>query len=77
MQEYVPYAAVILAVILFFNQTRQFIRPEELEKKHREILDDAENKFASLNEVNRLELRFERFEEKIDQIYDILLERKL
>jgi len=70
MQEYVPYAAVILAVILFFNQTRQFIRPEELEKKHREIL-------ASLNEVNRLELRFERFEEKIDQIYDILLERKL
>jgi len=75
MEQYAPYAAVILAVILFFNQTKQFSKPEDLEKKHREILEDARKEFASMQVVNDLKSQFTEIKEKIDEIYKILLDK--
>jgi hypothetical protein len=78
MEQYAqPIIAVCtIAVIVFCIQFGMFVRPEQLEKKHREILDDCENKFASLSMVNDLKSQFIEIKQKIDQIYDILLERK-
>jgi len=78
MEQYTqPFiAACIVAVIVFCIQFGMFVRPEQLEKKHREILEDAERKFASLSMVNDLKSQFIEIKQKIDQIYDILLERK-
>ena len=45
MIEYLPYAAIIIAVLGFFVQFNIFVTPEKLEKKHREILSDADKKF--------------------------------
>jgi len=68
-------AAIVVAVLTFCIQFGMFVRPEQLEKKHREILDDAEKKFASLAVVNDLKCQFSEIKQKIDQIYDFLLEK--
>lgn len=73
MEQYLPYAAIIMAVFSFFVQFGLFVRPEQLEKKHREILEDSEKKFATLNAVNDLKSQFTDIREKIDRIYEILL----
>jgi hypothetical protein len=38
------YAPFILMVLMFFWQNNVFVRPDQLEKKHREILDDLDEK---------------------------------
>jgi hypothetical protein len=68
-------AVAIIVIISFCIQFGMFVRPEQLEKKHREILEDAENKFASLSMVNDLKSQFCEIKQKIDQIYEILLEK--
>ncbi len=69
-------AAVVISVVGFCIQFGMFVRPEQLEKKHREILEDAEKKFASLSMVNDLKCQFNEIKQKIDQIYEILLDKK-
>lgn len=78
MENYTELAitAAIVAVISFCIQFGMFVRPEQLERKHREILEDAEKKFASLNMVNDLKSQFNEIKQKIDQIYEFLLDKK-
>lgn len=59
------------------NKSLDSVKSVDLERKHREILEDAEKKFASLSMVNDLKSQFNEIKQKIDQIYDFLLERKL
>ncbi len=65
-----PCAAIVLAVIVFLLQQRIVVTPEQLEKKHREILNDADNRFASLSSVKDLKDQFSDMKDKIDKIYD-------
>ena len=44
--EFAPY---IIVIAIFFFQNNVFVRPEALEKKHREILDDIKNKYVEIN----------------------------
>lgn len=78
MSEYYNSAisASVVAFVSFCIQFGMFVRPEQLEKKHREILEDAERKFASINMVHDLKARFEEVKNRIDEIYNILLEKK-
>lgn len=66
---------VLICVIIMLFQFKFFVRPEDLEKKHREILEDAEKKFAALSTVNDLKAQFTEIKCKIDQIYDFLLKK--
>ncbi|OGI26988.1 MAG: hypothetical protein A2287_07135 [Candidatus Melainabacteria bacterium RIFOXYA12_FULL_32_12] len=59
------------------NDSTDHVKTVDLERKHREILDDAEKKFASLSMVNDLKCQFNEIKQKIDQIYEFLLEKKL
>lgn len=48
MEQYkdvIEYAPIIIVVLLFMWQNNVFIKPEVLEKKHREILEEIEKKF--------------------------------
>lgn len=74
--QYISLAAVIIAVIGFLIQFGMFVRPAELEKKHREIMDDSYNRFASLNTVEDIKKEFRDIKCKIDQIYEILLKKE-
>jgi len=51
-------------------------RQEQLEKKHREILKDAEERFATLSSVKDLKEQFTDMKEKIDKIYDCIISVK-
>ena len=43
------FAPIIVVVLVFIWQHNIFVRPEMLEKKHREILDDMKKCFVELN----------------------------
>lgn len=76
MDQFMKYAPWILSSIMFYTSCRLFVTPEQLEKKHREILCDSEKKFASLSAVSDLKSQFGEIKQKIDQIYDILLDKR-
>lgn len=74
MDEFVRYSPILIVVAVFLIQQRIVVTPEQLEKKHREILDDAEKKFALLGTVNDLKEQFCDMKEKIDKIYDFIMQ---
>lgn len=76
MNEFLPLAAVIIAVVGFCIQFGMFVRPVELEKKHREIIEESYKKFASINMVEDMKMEFKEIKSKIDQIYEILMRGK-
>lgn len=70
MNDFTPYAPVIIAVVAFLFQMRLFVTPAQLECKHREILCDAETKFASKQSYSELKEDFKDVKEKLDKIYE-------
>ena len=44
MNSILHYSPIIIVIMVFFIQQRIIVTPEQLEKKHREILEDAEEK---------------------------------
>ena len=73
MENLLHYSPVIIAIMVFLIQQRIVVTPEQLERKHREILKDAEERFATLNSVKDLKEQFSDMKEKIDKIYDCLI----
>ena len=73
MNEILPVSAVIIAVVGFCIQFGMFVRPVELEKKHREIMEESYKKFASINMVEDIKAEFKEIKSKIDQIYELLI----
>jgi low affinity Fe/Cu permease len=73
MENYVYYAPIILLVMMFFIQEKIFVTPEQLEKKHREVIRDVEKRFATQENVDDLKNQFTDIKEKIDKIYDCLI----
>ena len=73
METFVNYSPVIIVVLVFLIQQRIVVTPEELEKKHREILKDIEARFVTLNSYEDLKNQFGEMKEKIDKIYDCLI----
>ncbi len=69
----IPYSPIIMLVLVYFVQMKIFVTPAELEKKHREILLEAENRFASSIAVFDLKEQICDIKEKIDKIYNLFL----
>lgn len=76
MEKFLEYAPIILVIIMFCINYRVFVNPVDLEKKHREILSDIDNKYASKTTVDELKSQFHDMAEKIDKIYNILIDRQ-
>lgn len=90
MDRLVEYAPLILAVTMFFINYKIFVTPADLEKKHREIkeeinperrhreiLDDVDQKYATKSVVAELQTQIHAMADKIDKIYNILLEKQV
>ena len=73
MDTLVYYSPIIIVVLVFLIQQRIVVTPEELERKHREILKDIETRFVTLNSYEDLKNQFGEMKEKIDKIYDCLI----
>lgn len=69
----IQYSPVIMLVLVYFIQLKIFVTPEALEKKHREILQEAESRFASRIAVHDLKERIGEIKEKIDEIYNYFM----
>ena len=76
MEKFFEYAPIILVIIMFCINYRVFVNPVDLEKKHREILSDIDNKYASKTTVDELKSQFHDMAEKRDKIYNILIDRQ-
>ena len=76
MEKIFEYAPLILVLIMFCINYRIFVNPVDLEKKHREILNDIDNKYASKTTVDELKSQFHDMAVKIDKIYNILIDRQ-
>jgi len=73
MENLLHYSPIIIAVIVFLIQQRIIVTPEQLERKHREILKDVEDKFVTINSFRDLKDQFSEMKEKIDKIYDCII----
>ena len=73
MEHFIEYSPIIVVVLVFFIQQKIFVTPEQLEKKHREIMEEIEEKFVSLNSFKDLKEQFSEVKDKIDKIYGTLL----
>lgn len=67
------YAPLVLVIIGYLINYRIFCTPEQLEKKHREILKDIEDKYVTRNEMTSLTESVSDIKEKTDKIYDFIL----
>lgn len=76
MENFIEYSPIIVVLLMFFIQQKIFVTPEQLEKKHREIVDEIEEKFVSLNSFKDLKDQFSEVKEKIDKMYDLLIDLK-
>lgn len=73
MEQFIYYVPVIVVVLVFLIQERIVVTPEQLEKKHREIIKDVEKRYATLNSLEDLKEQFCDMKDKIDKIYDCLM----
>ena len=73
MGQFVEYAPWLVVVLMFLWQNKVFVTPEQLEKKHREILESIEQRYVSNNSFKDLKNQFDEVKEKIDKIYDMLI----
>ena len=48
MDIFVNYAPIVVVVLMFLIQERIVVTPEQLEKKHREIIQEVEKRFGRL-----------------------------
>ena len=76
MEKFIEFAPLILVIIMFCVNYKIFVNPVDLEKKHREILNDIDNKYASKTTVDELKSQFHDMAVKIDKIYNILIDRQ-
>ena len=89
METLVQFSPVIIIVVLFLIQNRMVTTPADLEKKHRqivdeinpekrhrEILEDVDKKYATKSVVSELQTQIHSMADKVDKIYNFLLENK-
>lgn len=70
------YSPVIMLVLVYFIQMKIFVTPETLEKKHREIMQEAERRFAPSVSVQELRGQIFEIKDKIDKIYNFFMREK-
>ena len=76
MEKIIEYYPIIIVELIFFVQQRFFVTPEQHEKKHREIIEEIEEKFVTIHSFIDLKDQFSEVKDKIDKIYDLLIDLK-
>ena len=76
MDKIIEYSPIIIVVLMFFVQQKIFVTPEQLEKKHREIVEEIEEKFVTIHSFIDLKDQFTEVKDKIYKMYDLLIDLK-
>ncbi len=67
------YAPVALIIFAIFFQYNLFVTPQELEKQHREILEEVSQKYMTKEESSNLKAQISDMQKKVDKIYDVII----
>jgi len=73
LENIITYSPIIITLMIFFVQQKIFVTPADLEKKHREIIDDVQLRFATAQSVNDLKDQVFEIKSKVDKIYDYII----
>lgn len=76
----VEFAPYILVVMMFFYQNKVFVRPADVEKKHREILNDVKRDFVAINAYKEFQShmysQMDEIKHSLDEIKGALMQRR-
>lgn len=78
------YAPIIIILLLYIRQNNLFIKPEQLEKKHREIVKEIEKdfsgKYVEVNAYkefqNHIYSKLDEVNHSLDEIKGVLMTRR-
>ena len=70
----VEFAPIIIVLLMFIRQNNLFVRPEQLERKHREILEDTERKFVTWSAFNSFKEQVDKIEQNVVEIRNHIIE---
>lgn len=77
LEQYAPYVVIFLIIVW---QNNVFVRPEQLEKKHREILEDIKDKYVEINAYkefqNHIYSKLDELTGSIDDLKELLMHRR-
>lgn len=77
LESYAPYIVILL---MFLWQNNVFVRPEQLEKKHREILEGIKDKYVEINAYkefqNHIYSKLDELTGSIDDLKEMLMHRR-
>lgn len=73
MEQFQQYAPIIIVIVAYLYQNKMFVTPEQMERLHREILDEIKQDYANKTELKPLQDNISEIKDKIDSIYNILL----
>lgn len=77
LEGYAPYVVILL---MFLWQNNVFVRPEQLEKKHREILESIKDKYVEINAYkefqNHIYSKLDELTGAIDDLKEMLMHRR-
>ena len=77
LENYAPYVVILL---MFLWQNNVFVRPEQLEKKHREILENIKDKYVEVNAYkefqNHIYSKLDELTGSIDDLKKMLMHRR-
>ena len=71
--KYSPIAVVVIALILQWNM---FATPTDVERKHREILNEIAEKYMTKEQASDFRIQLNDMQNKIDKIYDVIITSK-
>ena len=75
LQDFLPYAPIILVVMAFFISYKIFVTPTDLTETEKAILKEVENRFATKEAVNSIKETITDVKKKVDDIYDFLIKQ--
>lgn len=67
------YAPIVLVIFIILLQAKLFVTPTELERKHREILHDCDERYSSRSEAINIKADIDELKEMVSNIYQKLM----
>lgn len=71
--KYSPIAMIVIAIIIQWNM---FTTPADVERKHREIINEVAEKYMTKEQASDFKGQLNDMQNKIDKIYDVIIQRK-
>lgn len=70
MDTFIEYAPLVIVVLFVMYVFKVVVTPEQLEKKHREIVNEVENKFVTWAAFKELKDQFKNTQDEVHAIYE-------